>query len=347
MTTRLVTEPLAWAHWRAEHQRLPELGALEIGCYMDTRPTGALTSGLGPLKVLNTAPGGVQMGRPRMAIVIRVSLHDQPQDGQVSWARTNVARYTGADLGDEVGALLSLALGCRCRSGGLIRSFEPKADVRGEPTEWAHVQPYLPPPRYEGAPILPLASEVPLEDARPYLERYPYASQRKAVALVRAARLYEQALWVVEADPELSWLLLVTAIEAAALQNAGPIPRGQTRHAVGPTGRFVNFVRDFAPPRPPKRPQYNELDWGLMAQHARTIYHWRSRALHDGIPFPPPMYEPPRPDASGVLPEVPAGYATSRGSTVWSSEDTPMLLSTFAYIARGALLRWWSRTPRR
>lgn len=345
MTVRQITEPLGWAQWRAEQRGLPEREALEIGCYTDTRPTGSLT-GLGVLQVLNTVPGHVQLGRPRMAMVLRVGLHEPRRLGQVSWARTNVARYTGADLGDEFGALLSLALGIRCRSGGLIRRFNQTTHARGEPTESAHVQPYLAPPRW-GPPILPIPVEASLDDARPYLERYAHTSQRKAVALVRAARLYEQALWVVEADPELSWLLLVSAIEAAALQRAGPIPRGKTRRALGPANRFVNFLGDFAPPPPLIRPRHNALDWARMAQHAKTIYVWRSRALHDGIPFPPPMFEPPRPDGDGVFNEVPGGTATSMGSTVWRASDTPMLLATFAYITRGALLRWWRRTPLR
>jgi hypothetical protein len=194
---------------------------------------------------------------------------------------------------------------------------------------------------------LPIPAEISLEDARTYLERYPRASQRKAVALVRAARLYEQAVWIVEADPELSWILLVSAIEVAGQQYAGPIPRGRSRHPIGPTDRFVNFIRDFAPTPPPTRPSHAALDWPRMEKHARKIYDWRSRALHDGIPFPAPMFEPPRPDEDDVLTEIPSGTATSTGSTVWRASDTPMLLATFAYIVRGALLRWWSRTPRR
>ena len=103
------------------------------------------------------------------------------------------------------------------------------------------------------------------------MSRYPLASWRKAVALVRASRLYEQAVWIAEAAPELAWLLLVSAVEVAAAEIHGPIPRGRNRHPVGPTQRFVTFIRDFAPPPPPQRPQHGQLDWSAMEQHAKTI----------------------------------------------------------------------------
>jgi len=35
------------------------------------------------------------------------------------------------------------------------------------------------------------------------------------VALTRAARLYQDALWMIESEPSLAWLLLVSAIETA------------------------------------------------------------------------------------------------------------------------------------
>ncbi|MFL5963789.1 MAG: hypothetical protein ACJ757_12940 [Gaiellaceae bacterium] len=85
-----------------------------------------------------------------------------------------------------------------------------------------------------------------------------------------------------------------------------------------------------------------------MEQHARKIYHWRSRALHDGIPFPSPMCLPPRDyENNGVVEEAPTGLASATGATVWKRADTPMMLATFSYITRHALIRWWRRTPRR
>lgn len=39
--------------------------------------------------------------------------------------------------------------------------------------------------------------------------------------------------------------------------------------------------------------------------------------------------------------ERPTGLAASSNSATWLAEDFPMYLHTFAYITRGALLRWW------
>lgn len=40
--------------------------------------------------------------------------------------------------------------------------------------------------------------------------------------------------------------------------------------------------------------------------------------------------------------ERPIGLATSVGSGTWLAKDTPMLLHTFEYIARNALIAWWT-----
>ena len=44
----------------------------------------------------------------------------------------------------------------------------------------------------------------------------PSLGAEQAIALVRSARLYQDALWLAESEPNLSWLLLVSAIETAA-----------------------------------------------------------------------------------------------------------------------------------
>jgi hypothetical protein len=348
VATKGPLEPFGWANWRACANGKPSLGAIEVGCYTDASPTGQLESCLGPLHVINTVPGERQIGLPNMALVLRVEIHEKIEPSQIRWSRTSVRGYTGADVGDEFGALLALALGIRCRSGGMIREFEP-GDERGQPREWEHLRPYLPPPRFRRAPLLPrMEREVSLEDARDLLARYPSTSWRKAVALVRAARLYEQAVWVVEADPNLSWLLLVSAAETAAAEVHGLSGRGKRRHSIGPTQRFVCFIRDYAPPAPSQRPRHGQLDWSRMAEHADKIYEWRSRSLHDGIPFPSPMCLPPRDyDGDGVFEEATTGLASALGTTVWKRDDTPMLLATFAHITRHALMRWWEQTPMR
>jgi hypothetical protein len=333
--------PASWINWRAFEAGSSSLGAIEAGCYTDAHVTDEVRRGLGPIQVLNTVPAYEELGRPNMSIVLRIEAHDPGPDlGRIDWSKTAVGPYTGASVEQELAALLSLALGIRCRSGGVTRDFEAgKADPRGTPREFGNVRPYLPPPRHPGAPVLPdIARTINLTEACELLVRFPAAGPKKAVALVRAARLYEQAVWIAEIDPELSWLLLVSAIESAA---AHAFPQD------GPRRRFVRFVDTFRPRPPSPRHPFDRLDWSQMAGHAEQIYRWRSAALHEGIPFPYAMCIPPRRDTpTGPPPETPGGLGHASGATVWKAADIPLLLWTFTYIAQGALCRWWRRTRR-
>ena len=115
--------------------------------------------------------------------------------------------------------------------------------------------------------------------------------------------------------------------------------------------KFVDFLMEFLPTPPQARP----ADWAQhswieedMRKSLRVIYGHRSRALHDGIPFPAPMCETAmRLDPQWAAPaEKPLGDAVSTAGGVWVRQDIPMLLQTFEHIARGALLEWWRKgTP--
>jgi hypothetical protein len=76
----------------------------------------------------------------------------------------------------------------------------------------------------------------------------------------------------------------------------------------------------------------------------RMVYRYRSKALHAGTPFPHPMCRPPREAPDAVPAERPEGLGAWAFDASWTAEDTPILLGTFAYIVRGALLAWWSTT---
>ena len=66
------------------------------------------------------------------------------------------------------------------------------------------------------------------------------------VSLVKACRLYRNALWMVESDTNLSWLLFVSALEAGAKDVFGG-------HM--PTKRSIEFVTGFRPDPPEQRPE--------------------------------------------------------------------------------------------
>jgi hypothetical protein len=200
-------------------------------------------------------------------------------------------------------------------------------------------------------------------------------SASDAVAVVRAARLYQDAVWIAESEPELSWLMLVSALESAAgerrKQKQSPIEHlrawkpelldvlegacsaaavqtvAEMIHGLtGSTKAFIDFVLEFLPSAPSNRPpEWLQHSWDMSALQAtlRKIYGYRSKALHGGTPFPAPMCEPPYLDSeTKTRAEKPIGLATSTLGGTWLAIDSPMILNTFEYITRGTLLKWWN-----
>jgi hypothetical protein len=53
-------------------------------------------------------------------------------------------------------------------------------------------------------------------DAINWLEGAVNAAPADQVALIRAARLHQDAVWIAEQEPELAWLMLVSALETGA-----------------------------------------------------------------------------------------------------------------------------------
>jgi hypothetical protein len=112
--------------------------------------------------------------------------------------------------------------------------------------------------------------------------------------------------------------------------------------ALRATGRFIDFVLEFMPHPPSQRiSEHLRLPWddptrmkGVFAK----VYDHRSRALHDGTPFPRPMCSP-----SMVPSEIPECLAAAADGGSWTREDAPMLLHVFERITRGALINWWRK----
>jgi phosphopantetheinyl transferase len=74
---------------------------------------------------------------------------------------------------------------------------------------------------------------VDLSAGAALLDIYPRLSARQARALVRAARSYQDTLWIADSDRRLAWLRLVTATETVA-QLSGSGPAAQTLSTAHP-----------------------------------------------------------------------------------------------------------------
>jgi hypothetical protein len=363
--------PWGWENSQAKLKGKPQLGTIEIGCYTDLPDRRMDSVRVGPYTVLmpwSLRELEFRTKAPRLGVVIRVEqyLGEYPDEYvDPSWEQLDPRNYHGAVAWEELAALVSLALGLRLRAGGIQRVFGPEIDELGYPHEMDS-PPYLPgPTRYW--PMLPGMSDYDRDvdfSRLNLLDAYPHMSVSQARALVRAARSYQDAIWIADGDPRQAWLRLVAAVEIVAeLQPS--LPAQQRLRAVYPDmadqilgcgnpelvewftkkvadreraqARFLAFLQKFGPPRPRRRPgtSSGKQDWRALDRQLRRIYQARSDDLHKGSPIPKAMCEAPYVSSRGIAPEV-----------TWSSsaEEPRLRLHVFEYIVRSALLSWWRST---
>lgn len=363
---------LTWHEWSNGNS----IRTLEYPLYSDSAFLGQIDSGLGPYSFINPvahARVNEEFGEVRAAAILRIA--DYQSGPPTPDSGTTTAFYHGGSIQDELAALASLVLGVRVKAGGSTRVFEGENDRFGRPQGWsAQVSHFFrSQPDLIIAPSLFRASN--LDDLK-CLDSIPKIDADAFVALIKAARNYQAATWVVESDPNTAWLLLVAAIETAAMQNAmskesytemltRSLPKvverlkrvgdpeliddvaGLMADRFGVTGRFLRFVVDFLPNPPSDRPDRDasRCEWTAknMKRAANLIYGYRSKALHTGTPFPYPMLmSAAKEPGTDKLMEVPLmGLGLSAYGGTWLPKDIPMNLNTFCYLTRGLLRNWW------
>ena len=372
MGTTEARGPFAYENWRAALLGTEVQRTFECPMFTDAHVTGGASDRYGPYQLINTVRiPDFDAHRTRPSVILRVDEHFSFEPPRMD--KTDASCYHGGDLPDEIAALISLCLGIRLRPGGRNRVFERDQDPKGHPISWDfRHDPTL--PEVPRNPVLPrLTGTHSLEDVS-ILMKFPALSPEDAITLVRAARFYQEAVWMVESAPEISWIMLTSAIETAAgrwqAERESPLEKlkamkpklydlldscADERFAlqiaemvapyVGSTKKFVDFLLNFRPDAPQKRPEgefQHPWDATSLRSSFKRIYDYRSRALHAGVPFPDPMCWPPMlVNIKSEPAEVPIGLAAGSKGGVWLKKDIPMLLHTFEYIARHALLNWW------
>ncbi len=366
--------PLSYQNWRAASAPLGEPKLTECPIYSDAHVSGELS--LGPYEVLNALSQSSLRGRPGAALYVRVRRFPgvrQPELGSPFDApKTDVSLYHGGSMQEEIAALLSLRFGVRMRAGGISRAWgflsdDPLGrpmgiqDAELFPWEYSSGTPRVIPVRVNPVTLA-------LDDILP---RYPHLRPQDAIALVRAARMYQDALWISDPEPHLAWLLLVSAVEVAA--NAWREDQGNVEErmheqrpdlvdalravseahfqevarlmapTLGIKRKFVDFLMEFRAP-PISSRFAAAFDEERLRKAFGVIYRHRSKALHTGVPFPNPMCAAPAKLADGWM-EAPPGLASLSRGGVWAASDMPMLLHTFAYLVQHALISWWSSAP--
>lgn len=363
--------PPIYENWQAERKGVQSEWAYEVPLFTDAHITGMITEGYGPYQFINTVPGFEGRGTLRPSIVLRIENHIDFEDS--SHEETQEEHYHGGSFADEIASLVSLCLGIRIKAGHISRDFSRAGDPRGIPRAWGWTSdPIL--LKNPGRLILPGALETRnLNSGLLPLLTLPLINSIDAIALVRAARLYQESLWIVESEPNLSWIMLVSAIETAAnhwrnskdsdidrlrdwnsdlvdlLKEKGGNEllsqvATQIAHLTGATKKFVDFIFHFLPDPPEIRPKkWAQHPWSKnkLRTTLQKIYSYRSRALHGGTPFPAPMCQPPFLRSDNAFEEKPSAISISMGAHTWVAKDIPLYFHTFEYIVRNALINWW------
>lgn len=329
----LVGRPFAQANWLASRMGGTARELYEVTLHSDARVVGELSEGLGPYQVLNLVPDDPLFGSSRAIAAVRISNYLENTEPSMDY--TDTSTYHGATFWEELASLLSLALGIRLRAGGVIRDFTMDDDPYGRPhAELLSDRPLL--VTSTKSRVIPsLMVQRNWSDASAILSAYPDLSAKAAVRLVRAARSYQNALWIADTDPTLAWLLFVAAVESPAALLGG-----------GAKNRFVEFIIKHSPSPPDRRPPEGmQLNWDEhgLRDALEKVYGLRSMALHEAVPFPWPMCEAPYKQEEWEAPAERffAIAAHGRGGS-WLAEDLPMFLHSFEYLVRGALIGWWT-----
>ncbi|MET8847610.1 hypothetical protein [Amycolatopsis sp. NPDC004625] len=341
------------------------LGSTEYLLYSDSYFTGGPQFASPPFTFVNciadTRDGNVGPG------IALQHEHYMPDQEVLHAKKTVTSSWLNLTPDDEIACLISLVTGTRVRSGGPVRKFAVGGPTRGIPEFHSHRVPVWNPPE---RPLCPIPKQVSLEPVAEWVSRYYKLDAEDSVTLIRSAHQFRDALWIADADPELAWLLLVSSLETAASRHAqadiSPAellgqespelasklsPYGE-RHVeevaqiltpiMKATKRFKLFVEEYAPEPPEGRPdKYAQVEWSRVVKLSMKVYGFRSEKLHAGIPFPAPLcrrllfHEPP-------YEERPFGISAAVGNNTWQSDDLPMHLHIFSYIARGCLKNWWT-----
>jgi hypothetical protein len=363
--------PISYENWKAEEKGEEVQYCVEFPLFTDAYVTGEITHEYGPYQVLNTTP----QFKPQLiapALILRIEEHLKNDPTRKTMIKTDTTFYHGGWLADEIAALFSLNLGIRLKAGGATRRFEPGGDPKGRPEILSlHKDPvFIKNPAYR--PVIPYDTDTYCINDAHTLRSYPKLSPTDAVALVKAARLYQDALWISEFQPSFSWLFFVSAIETSAnhWRRETELPLDRMRafkpelekllnrysselpekvanvisEYMGSTKKFLAFVIHFLPDPPAKRPSkpfQTAWETPAMEKSLRKIYAWRSKALHGGTPFPEPMCIPPLFPPGEVYGEKQPGLAVQSMGGTWTTDDIPMCLHIFEYIVRHSLLNWW------
>jgi hypothetical protein len=360
------------ANWHAMNAGGFFIATFEYPLYSDASVSYSIEDFDSPYHLLDSNAVSTERNVALPSIYLRAKHYKTEDEPSPSVADPQL--HHGGTLADEIAALLSLSGGVRVKAGGATRRFAD-SDRYGQIMHWD----YRPLPglivRRHHDMILPTMPTNLYLNLQRHVTFIDHLTRDACAALVKSARLYQDALWLAESEPALSWLMMVAALETAAnhwrsavgtpeqrlmqskrklgemLVSAGGIAHLRAvaleiEHTLGATKKFIDFVIAHLPAPPERRPDASyQVDWKVKPMKATlsSIYKYRSDALHGGIPFPAPMCAPPQkifPD--GWYEERPIMSLRSPvDGKIWTKSDAVMTLDVFSYITQRVLTKWW------
>jgi hypothetical protein len=257
--------PQGYENWRLASRGVPVQSGAEVPLYSDSHVAGEVLEGWGPYRVYNNIAA---FGRGCLPVLILRADWHLERVTPVGAERSDVSGFHGGSLSDEIASLVGLRLGVRLRASSATRVFYPDLPPSGQPrAEDPTSVPTLPRTDGRRRTVVEMPHQVKLTPDT--LAGYDRLRPSGAVALARAAMLFQNALWTCDSDPANAWLMLVSAAEVAAVEwrrgTADDDPEQLLRElkpkwvqrleaAGDPALVRVKFVMGHLPGPPEKRP---------------------------------------------------------------------------------------------
>lgn len=274
--------------------------------------------------------------RPGEEIKLCLRISDEaPEKGLKPWmSAPKNAYYHEGGIAEELVALASLFLRRRLKLGSIVR-------LNDTPTRLS--MKHLTSSRTIDDQLIDGKSN--LADLAKWLNLTEGLDSNYHQKFILAVRLYHQALILIEEQPDMAYLNLVSAIEVLCKNTdigevklsdldktlstvVGSVKDEGLRNKIEQailkrerfhSRRFVSFIlnhieKDFWDNE--KRPQHGKITSKELPDLLRRIYRQRSRTLHDGEPFPPTIFTHPWREA-----EIDFSRGIMVGGRKWEPKD--------------------------
>lgn len=282
-------------------------------------------------------------------LCLRVQEADNPERARTWQTATDSGFYHGGGIASEIVVLTSLFLRRRMRLGPIVGMDDHPQMLSSSALSTPH---YLSKGR---------ANLGELSDDFRLVERL-IPSRHEPFIL--AVKLYNQALQLLDSNPELAYLNLVSAVEVIAQKHqierpsleeldprlaavVGAIPDDELRKKLEDSiwarerlisRKFCAFIESHVETsfwEDETRPEMGRIKSDYLPALLRKVYSQRSRTLHTGEPFFPGI--------TSTNEELPMGLAMIVGERKWEREDFIPTVSFFERLTNHVLKSFLKR----